>query len=178
MVWALTAVMTVVVNLITAIEVGLVAASLLALRAMILGSGAVQEDLAEHHDGPVDEVRLLADSIAIVRFDGALFFGATPRFADVVTQVGDVSIIILRFRGLSVLDATGAELLTRMIDDLRKRGITVLVKGMSSQHRRIFTSVSKEGVIDDHYFDDLPAAIAHARTHVHRPLVPDHDVKL
>jgi sulfate permease, SulP family len=174
LVWALTAIMTVVVNLITAIEVGLVLASLFALRAMIQGSGAVQERLAEHHDGPVDEMRLLTENIAIVRFDGALFFGATPRFSDVVAKVGDVRVVILRCKGLSVLDASGAELLVRMIEEFHTREVSVLVKGMSSPHRRIFTSLSDDGVIDNHFFDDLPAAIAHARTHVHRSLAsPD-----
>jgi SulP family sulfate permease len=135
---------------------------------MIQGSGAVQERLAEHHDGPVDEMRLLSENIAIIRFDGALFFGATPRFSDVVATVGDVRVVILRFKGLSVLDASGAELLTRMIEEFHARGVIVLVKGMSSPHRRIFTSLSDDGVIDYHYFDDLPAAITHARTHVQR----------
>jgi SulP family sulfate permease len=167
-VWAVTAIMTVVVNLITAIEVGLAVACLLALRSMILGSGAVQEDLAEHHDGPVDELKLLSEHIAIVRFDGALFFGAAPRFADIVARVGDVNIVILRLRGLSLLDASGAELLARILEEFRERGITVLVKGMSSEHRRTFSSISDDGVIDDHFFDDLPAAIAHAHTHVRR----------
>ena len=175
LVWALTALMTVVVNLITAIEVGLAVASLLALRAMILGSGAVQEDLAEHHDGPVDELELLREQIAIVRFDGALFFGAAPRFADVVENVGRVRVVILRFRGLSVLDASGAELLARMVEDFRVRGVVVIIKGMSSAHRRLFTEISDDGLIDDHFFDDLPAAITHARLHVQRAALTTED---
>lgn len=171
LVLALTALITVAVNLITAIEVGLVVAGFLALRAMILGSGAVQEDLADLHDGPIDEGGLLADHIAVLRLDGALFFGAVPRFSEALRDVGDVKVVILRLRGLSMLDATGADVLAQLLAELEARGITVLVKGMSDEHRRVFTTAATDdGVIDDHFFDDMDAAVTHARTHVQRAL--------
>ena len=169
-VFALTAVITVAVNLVTAIEVGLVVAGLLALRAVASGSGATQEELAARHDGPVDADALLSDHIAVFRLDGALFFGAAPRFLEQLRSVEDVEVVILRLKGLTLIDATGSEALAQVIEELERRGITVLFKGLDDEHGRILGTA---GVLDllverHHVFDDLDAAVAHARRHVQR----------
>jgi SulP family sulfate permease len=169
-VFALTAVVTVAVNLVTAIEVGLVVAGVLALRSIASGSGATQEELAEHHDGPVDATALLSDHIAVFRLDGALFFGAAPRFIEQFRQVDGVQVVVLRLKGLTFIDASGAEALAQIIDDLGRRGITVLIKGARAEHGPILTTAGVVADLDSrgHLFDDLDAAIAHARHHVDR----------
>jgi SulP family sulfate permease len=169
-VFGLTAAITIAVNLVTAIEVGLVVAGFLALRAIASGSGATQEELADHHDGPVDETALLSDHIAVFRLDGALFFGAAPRFLDRFRRVEGVQVVILRLKGLTFIDASGAEALAQIIDELEGRKITVLIKGARAEHGRILATA---GILADldakgHLFDDLDAAIAHARRHVNR----------
>jgi len=68
------------------------------------------------------------------------------------------------------LIATGARVITEMIQGLERRGITVLIKGIQSQHLRVATRV---GVIaslrhQNHLFTDLAAAVGHARSHVSR----------
>ena len=168
-VFALTAVFTVAVNLVTAIEVGLVVAGVLALRAIASGSGATQEDLADHHDGPVDENALLSDHIAVFRLDGALFFGAVPRFLERFRQVQGIQVIILRLKGLTFIDASGAEALSRIITELEDRGIVVLVKGARAEQGRILSTAGILTELDEngHFFDDLDAAIVHAKWHVH-----------
>ena len=169
-VFMLTAVVTIAVNLVTAIEVGLVVAGLLALRSIASDSGATQEDLADHHDHPVDDTDLLSDHIAVYRLDGALFFGAVPKFLEQFRQVDGVQVVVLRLKGLSVIDASGADALRRIIDDLERRGITVLVKGARAEHGRILATAGALADLDakDHLFDDLDAAVTHARRHVHR----------
>jgi SulP family sulfate permease len=167
LVFSLTALVTIFVNLVTAIEVGLLVAGVLALREVMLHSGVVQETLSEHIESSLDDVALLNDHVAVFRFDGALFFGAVPRFVDSLRQVEGVRVVILRLKNLSFVDASGGELLARMIEDLQKEGITVLVKGMSSEHRRVMTAAgpNKGLVSDNHYFDALDVAIAHAQVH-------------
>jgi len=167
-VFGLTAGITIAVNLVTAIEVGLVVAGVLALRAIASGSGATQEELAEHHDGPVDQSALLSDHIAVFRLDGALFFGAAPRFLERFRSVEGVQVVILRLKGLTFIDASGAEALARIIAELNGRGITVLVKGARPEHGRILATAGVLAALDakGHLFDDLDAAVTHARQHV------------
>jgi len=170
-VFGLTAACTIAVNLVTAIEVGLVVAGVLALRAIASGSGATQEALADHHDAPVDETALLSEHIAVFRLDGALFFGAVPRFLEQFEQVRGVRVVVLRMKGLTFIDASGAEALAQIVADLEARGITVLVKGARAEHDRILATAGALAGLDakGHLFDDLDAAVVHAEWHVHHP---------
>jgi SulP family sulfate permease len=84
-----------------------------------------------------------------------------------LTAVSDVRVIILRLAQIQVLDATGAHALGEIVRELESRGITVLLKGVRTEHRRILQAV---GALDRlaherHIFERLPDAIAHARRH-------------
>lgn len=163
-----TAVVTIGFDLIVAVEAGMAAAALLALRQMARTSVPIAEPL------PLLDVStassLWADHIVSYRLDGALFFGAVQRFLGELASVGDVRVVILRLPDLQMLDATGGQALGEIIDQLERRGITVLLKGPRPEHLRILREV---GAIDrlaheNHLFTDLDAAIAHARSHVDR----------
>lgn len=62
------------------------------------------------------------EHIALFRLDGALFFGAAERMLDRVSEIRDVDVVILRLSQLQLLDATGARVITEMIQALERRG--------------------------------------------------------
>ncbi len=167
----LTALATVAFDLIVAVEVGVAAAAVLALRQVARTTSLEPEaiSLGDRVEIDGDEERdLLRDHIVAYRIDGALFFGAAQRFLDDFTRVADVRVVILRLPNLQVLDATGAQALGEIVADLESRGITVLVKGARPEHLRTLRAV---GALDrlaheNHLFSDLDAAIEHARQHV------------
>ncbi|BCW79605.1 SulP family inorganic anion transporter [Arthrobacter sp. NicSoilC5] len=162
-VFVLTAVITVAFDLIVAIQIGLAAAALFALRKFASLSGVQREEIP----GP----RLEGDEhIAVFRLDGAMFFGAAERILQEISQVKDVQVAIIRLSQLRMLDATGAHALVEVISALELRGITVLLKGVRPDHLDLVTNV---GVIRSlrhhkHLFDRLPDAVEHARSHVLR----------
>ncbi|MBL8777113.1 MAG: SulP family inorganic anion transporter [Acidimicrobiales bacterium] len=165
----LTAVATVVFDLIVAVEIGVAAAAVLALRHVARTAEAVPVTVDPEVD-PDAERDLLAEHIVAYRLDGALFFGAAQRFLTELAAVADVEVVILRLPGLQVLDATGAQALGEIVDELEHRGITVLLKGPRPEHLKVLEAV---GALDRlaherHLFDDLDAAVAHARLHVGR----------
>jgi SulP family sulfate permease len=162
-VFVLTAIITVSFDLIVAVGIGIAAAALFALRSLARSGGVHREELPLPAE-PGDE------RIALFRLDGALFFGAADRMLERVSSIQNVVVVILRLSQLQVLDATGAKVITEMIHSLERRGITVLVKGIQPQHRGLAERV---GVVrslrhQKHLFDDLPAAVEHARSHVAR----------
>lgn len=164
-----TALATVVFDLIVAVEIGVAAAAVLALRHVARSAEAVQVTVAPEVDAD-EETDLLAEHIVAYRLDGALFFGAAQRFLTELAAIADVKVVILRLPGLQVLDATGAQALGEIVDDLERRGITVLLKGPRPEHLKVLEAV---GALDRlaherHLFDDLDAAVAHARSHVAR----------
>jgi SulP family sulfate permease len=166
-----TATTTVLFDLILAVEVGVVVAAILALRAVARSSAFVPEYVPDAD--PVaasDEVALLHERILAYRLDGALFFGAAQRFLAELTAISDVRVVILRMPQLQVLDATGAQALGQIIEDLESRHITVLLKGPHPEHLRILRAV---GALDRlrherHVFGNLDEAVEHARSHVAR----------
>lgn len=169
-VFCLTAIITILFDLVLAVELGIAVAALLALRSMALEAGVEREDIVEVAP-EIDlaaEQRLLHERIAVYRIDGALFFGAAQRFLDELTDVADVEVVILRLSGIRHLDATGANALAEIVRDLERRSITVLLKGVRDADRRSLVAVGAFDHLrsDDHLFTSLPDAIEHAREHV------------
>lgn len=164
LVFVVTAVVTVSVDLIYAVGVGIVIAAFFALRALAATAGVHREELP----GPVVDGD---QGIALFRIDGALFFGTADRVLERVAGTSGVTVVILRLSQLQLLDSTGAQVLTELITGLERRGVTVLLKGVQERH---LTMVTRAGVIEalrhhKHLFDDLPSAVAHARDHIARP---------
>jgi SulP family sulfate permease len=161
--FVLTAVITVCFDLIEAVEIGIVIAAFFALRAVARRSSVVREDLP-CPEQPGD------DQIALLRLDGAMFFGVAERISSTIVD-GDhphTSVVIIRMSQLGMLDATGAHTLAQISTELEARGITVIIKGVRAEHINLLSNV---GVIaslrhENHLVDSLDDAISHARTHV------------
>lgn len=166
LVFVVTAVVTVSVDLIYAVGVGILIAAFFALRALAATAGV--------HREPLPGTAIDGDQgIALFRIDGALFFGTAERVQERVAAISGVSVVILRLSQLQLLDSTGAQVLTELITGLERRGVTVLLKGVQERH---LVMVTRAGVIEalrhhKHLFDDLPSAVEHARDHVARPRV-------
>jgi SulP family sulfate permease len=163
-----TAVATIAFDLILAVELGLVAAAVLALRQVARTAQVTPGSPAELDRDTSDS--LLREGILIYRLDGALFFGAAQRFLTELTAVSDATVVVLRLPDIQVLDATGAQALGEIVAELEGRGITVLLKGPRPEHLRVLVAT---GALDHlahehHLFDDLDAALAHARRHAGR----------
>jgi SulP family sulfate permease len=165
---AVTAFVTVAFDLIVAVEVGMAAAAVLALRQLARTSTPVAEPLPALDSDTATSLR--QDHIVAYRLDGALFFGAVQRFFAELSAVEDVKVVILRLPELQMLDASGAQALGEVIDDLERRHITVLLKGPRPEHLRILRTVGAIARLghENHLFTELDAAIDHARSHVHR----------
>lgn len=160
----LTFVVTVAIDLVTAVIVGLVLAGIIALRAVARSSQVerVPLDESDHSD---EERSLLDDRIVAFRLDGALFFGAAHRFLLELSEVTDVAVVILRMSRLSTIDATGAIMLDDAIARLEKRGIAVLLSGIRPGHRKVLTALTSAPRLKDagRVFAETPDAIAYAR---------------
>ncbi|MDQ1128742.1 SulP family inorganic anion transporter [Microbacterium sp. SORGH_AS_0888] len=165
--FVVTALVTVSVDLIVAVVIGVLCAAVFALRSLSRETAVVREPIAGAPQ-PGD------DRIAVLRLDGPLFFAAAERVFDHVTRVEGVEVVVLRMSRLELVDATGARVLSEIVQALERRGVTVLIKGVQPGHEELFRTV---GVLASlrhhrHLFTELDAAIAHARSHVARHAAP------
>ena len=170
--FVLTALVTVCFDLIEAVEIGIVFAAFFALRTVARRSSVVREELP----GPPQPGD---DRIALLRLDGAMFFGAAERISKAIADDHDphgaeVSVVIIRMSQIGMLDATGAHTLAELAEELESRGITVIIKGVQPEH---LTLLANMGIVEalrheNHLIDSLDEAIAHARSHVNPALHP------
>jgi sulfate permease, SulP family len=174
-VFAVTAAATIAFDLILAVEIGIAAAAVLALRKIAQTASATPEHISVDEES--DGGGLLEEGIIAYRLDGALFFGAAQRFLTELTAVTDARVAILRLPDLQMLDATGAQALGEIVAELEHRGIAVLLKGPRPDHLRVLAAV---GALDrlahaNHVFSSYADALAHARSHVVRSHRLHHD---
>jgi sulfate permease, SulP family len=168
---------TVAFDLILAIEVGLVVAGALFVTRMsqlfqvdpttLLGT---DEPVHEDATATAAERRVRADDLVVYRIDGPIFFGAADRFFEELLRVDHgIRAVVLRMRGVPVMDVTGATALRTLVDRLARRDILVLISRLQDQPRQI---LERTGILEqitrrgDHLFDNTDAAIAHARLHL------------
>lgn len=165
--FALTAAITVCFDLIEAVEIGIVVAAFFALRGVARRSSVVREELP----GPPQPGD---DRIALLRLDGAMFFGVAERISNAIIDADHPhpSVVIIRLSQLGLLDATGAHTLALIATELEARGITVIIKGVRPEHMGLLSNV---GVFEslrheNHLVDSLDEAVGHARAHVTQPV--------
>lgn len=158
-----TAAVTVCFDLIEAVQIGVLIAAFFALRNVARRAVVVREQLPGHSQ-PGDQ------HVAVLRLDGAMFFGAAERISAAITESGDseTTVVIIRMSQLGMLDATGAHTLVRITEELEKRGITVIIKGVRPEHLTLLSNVGLFETLrhENHLMDSLEEAIAHARSHV------------
>lgn len=165
-VFVLTAVATVALDLVRAVEIGIVLAGVLAL-VKLARTAQLVEDRTAFEIAAEAEHELLRQHVLVYRIDGPLFFGAAARFLAEMTAIADVRAVVLRLGNLALLDATGARTLADIVAQLDDRGIAVVFKVTDTAHLQLLQTV---GALDrlnrsGHVVGDLATALTHAHEH-------------
>ena len=67
--------------------------------------------------------KIIPDYVAIFRIHGPFLFGATDKLHDIATQADDLpSVIVLRLRNMTAIDATGLRAIEELAEALRHKG--------------------------------------------------------
>ncbi len=135
-VWILTFALTVMADLTLAVEVGMALAALLYIYRVTdttIVSTLSQEDI---EDGRVHilQDREVPPDVTILRILGPFLFGMTDKLADATADLSAFStIVILRLRNMTAIDATGLHAIEVLNDRLRASGRTLIVCGARQQ---------------------------------------------
>ncbi|QLY28157.1 SulP family inorganic anion transporter [Nocardia huaxiensis] len=159
----ITFLVTVALDLVTAVAVGVGIAVVLALRAVAKEARLHQIPL-DDADHLAEEHQLLDEHIVAYRLDGPLFFAAAHRFLLELAEVSNVHVVILRMSHITALDTTGALVLKDAISKLEHRHIVVLMSGLREDHRRRLEAVGALPAGGSaHLLTHTPDAITRAR---------------
>ena len=129
----LVVVLTIVTDLITAVGIGMVAASLIFM-ASIAGIMEQRTKLTLVEDEPwADEIEIpeeLRNRLLIKHVDGPLFFGFAQTLRKVSSQVADGRMLVLRLERVSYMDQSGIYALQDVLVDLAAANLRVLLVGL------------------------------------------------
>lgn len=163
---------TVLIDLVKAIEVGMVLASLLFMKRMadVTEVNELTRDAAEDDDSftPSFDREIftkLPHHIQVYEINGPLFFGAADKFLEVIKEVdgGNTKMVVLRLRNVPAMDATAIHAMRRFIQVCRRYKIRLVISGLKEQPYEVLV---KAGVVEDlgadHFFEKFEDALHHA----------------
>ena len=124
--------LTVFVDLVVAVNVGVVIAALLFMRRMA-ESVSVQEEVFGGPESPADAGGngggiALPQSVLVYRIDGPFFFGAAEKLESTVERAQlHVETVVMRLGRVPFMDATGMHTLSEIIERFQRRHIRVML---------------------------------------------------
>jgi len=135
--------LTIFVDLITGIAVGVVFGALLFLHRMaeaveVDGERASLDDIADSPDEQrYDAGQSSNRAIMVYRISGAFFFGATARVLTVLERLGTPPrLLVLDFRDVPLIDSTAARSLVAFVHKLKRSGTSVTFAAARTNVRR------------------------------------------
>ncbi len=173
LVLVVTFLLTVFVDLTTAVEVGLLLAVLLFTKRMIdvqviakalpnLKSKKVETQVVEEgHDCP---------QVTIYNVEGPLFFGVAQNFQQtILTSIEHKpKVLLLRMGRVPFMDVTGESHLSSIVKDFSKNGI-VLISGLNEQPKEILKKTGLYDIIgEEHFFEHTGDALKYALSNIEK----------
>lgn len=141
----LTFALTVVFDLVVAIEVNMVLASMLFMKRMSEETEvAGWKYIDDENDPDSISLRTVPKNIRVYEMSGPLFFGAADKIADIHTKDFN-NCLILRMRSVNAIDATAMHALEMLWEKCRKQNVTLIFSHVNEQP---MTAMKKSGLYD------------------------------
>jgi SulP family sulfate permease len=140
LVWATTFVLTVVADLTTAVEFGMIMAALIFIRkiAETTTVSAVTKDYILTGRAHVLHDKHIPDYVEIYRIQGALLFGSAQKLGVIVDHLEKLpQVVILRLRSMSAIDSTGIGEIEEVAKRLHESGRLLILCGAHEQPSRM-----------------------------------------
>jgi SulP family sulfate permease len=137
--------LTVVFDLVVAIEFGMVLAALLFMKRMSEESTVTGWKYIDIHNDPDSiDLREVPHNVRVYEISGPMFFGAADKILDI--KVKDfTNCLILRMRAVPALDVTAMNSLEQVYQKCKKRGVTLILSHVNEQPLEV---MKKSGFYD------------------------------
>lgn len=141
-VWVLliTFILTVFVDLTTAIQIGMLIAVFLFMHRMakVTNVGVITremtDDVEQNDDPKALDFKLVPAGVHVFEINGPFFFGAADKFKEAMQQTDrPPKVRIIRMRNVPALDATGLHVLEETWKESKHHGITMIISEIHTQ---------------------------------------------
>jgi len=168
--------LTVLFDLVVAIEISMVIAMFLFVKRMSESTDIANTSLqykAFYEEDDNDESdfeetnnlhEYLGSKILLYEINGPLFFGAATAFVDVMSEINSKAyVLILRMKNVPSIDATAFSSLKAIEKGCREKHITILFAEVTEQPMKLLINTGfKAKIGDDRFYDSTADAIAAA----------------
>ena len=137
--------LTVIFDLVVAIEIGMIAAAVLFMKRM--------SDEADVHgwkyydeDSDVDSIdlRTVPQQVRVYEINGPMFFGVSDRIAEISLK-DFTKCLVIRMRGVPAVDASAMHALEQLYDNCQKNGVSMVFSHVNEQPMSVML---KGGFVD------------------------------
>ena len=133
LVLVVTFVLTVVFDLVVAIEIGMILACLLFIKRMSEETKAESWVYTDDDTVAVNEnLRMLPAAIRVYEVSGPLFFGASDAIEHIIVEES-AKCLVLRMRAVPALDSTAMNALTALTKTCESKGVTIVFSHVNEQ---------------------------------------------
>ncbi len=161
LVLVVTFILTVVFDLVVAIEVGMIIAVVLFMKRMA-DVAHIRTWSEKPHENDSERLKEIPAHTEVVEFEGPMFFASAEKFSK-IPMGEDIKVIILRMRNVPALDATAMRSLNEIYSICRHSGRTLLFSHTNEQPLSV---MKKAGFIDkvgeEHFLANIDEALAYA----------------
>ena len=176
--------LTVIIDLTVAIEVGMVLSAFLFMRRMaeVTDVTMITRELADGSsidDEDAALARQLPKRVVLYEINGPLFFGAAERFRNVLGEISEKPrVMVVRMRHVPAMDSTGIHALRELVRNGRKAKTEIVLAEVLAQPLAVLTN---SGLVDEigteHVFESLDEALRRAGEIASlRPITDTHPV--
>ncbi len=154
--------LTVIFDLVVAIAVGLVLATVLFMKRMSDVTDAYGwKEFDERTDSENIRFKKVPENTMVFEITGPVFFGASSKIADVIKH-GKKDILIIRMRSVPAIDATGLHSFESLIKVCKKSGKTLILSHVNEQP---LNTLKKAGLLEEIGEENVCANIDEALLH-------------
>lgn len=176
MVLLVTFFLTVLFDLVIAIEIGIVLSSFALMKRMSesVSVEKVLENLgSQEENGEVlfdKELPPIPKGVVLYEVSGALFFGAAQQFQDTISSIGQKpKVLILRLRNVPFIDATGVYRVKDIVRQFGNKRVTTILSGVRPNIKEDLESADIYSVMPrENLVSNILAAVERARVIVEK----------
>lgn len=157
--------LTVFFDLVVAIEVGVVLASLLFMKRMADTADVKTWKYIDEPDvtpGEAEKLRDIPHSIRVFEISGPLFFAAADQILNINSDKS-TQVVVIRMRSVPAIDASAMKSLRELADRAKKKNITLIFSHVNEQPMSV---MEKDGFIEyvgaEHFLSNIVEALDYA----------------
>lgn len=164
LVLVVTFLLTVIFDLVVAIEVGLVLAAVLFMKRMSDVTEVEGWTYVDDEDDPDSiSLRTVPEHTLVYEVSGPMFFGAADKIMK-ITMNEDTKCLIIRMRSVNAIDATAMHSLEQLFDSCTKRNVHIILSHVNAQPKLVMDKAAfTEKIGEENFCPHIDDALERAK---------------